>query len=73
MSEKELKEAIEAINLHAMWMAGRAHEMTSSDQLKELGLWGGTNREERGERLLVYINIIEKEVTAIIRKSEDKT
>ena len=50
MREKELKEAIEAINLHAMWMAGRAREMTSSDQTKEVALWGGTNREDRGER-----------------------
>ena len=56
--KKEVEEALEAINIHAMWMAGRPHEMTQEDQIKEVMLWGGTNREERGERLLDYINTI---------------
>ncbi|MCK4526150.1 hypothetical protein KAW18_02165 [candidate division WOR-3 bacterium] len=62
----KLKEAIEAICMHAMWMAGRAHEMTQEDQTKEVVLWGGTNREERGERLLAYINIINDELGEVV-------
>ena len=61
----KLKEAIEAINIHAMWMAGRAHEMTQEDQTKEVALWGGTDREERDERLLGYINIINIELEEV--------
>lgn len=63
----KLKEALEAINIHAMWMAGRAHEMTQEDQAKEVVLWGGTNREERGERLLGYINIINNELEEVLK------
>lgn len=62
----KLKEAIEAINIHAMWMAGRAHEMTQEDQTKEVILWGGTDREDRGERLLAYINIINDELGEVV-------
>ena len=58
----KLKEAIEAIYIHAMWMAGRSHEMTQEEQTKEVVLWGGTDREDRGERLLAYINIINDEL-----------
>lgn len=58
----KIKEAIEAIKLHAMWMAGRANELTETEKTKEIVLWGGTDRNERGERLLEYINTIEKEV-----------
>ena len=62
----KLKEAIEAINIHAMWMAGRAHEMTQEEQTKEVVLWGGTDREERGERLLAYINVINDELGEVV-------
>ena len=56
--KKEVEEAIKAISLHAMWMAGRSHELTSDERTKEIVLWGGTNRDERGERLLNHINTI---------------
>ncbi|MCK4528795.1 hypothetical protein KAW18_15615 [candidate division WOR-3 bacterium] len=55
--KNEVEEAIEAIRLQAMWMAGRAHELTQDERMKEAILWGG-NREERGERLLRHISII---------------
>ena len=63
----KLKEAIEAICIHAMWMAGRAYEMTQEDQTKEVILWGGTDREERGERLLGYINVINDELEEVLK------
>lgn len=47
-------------------MAGRAHEMTQEDQTKEVILWGGTDREDRGERLLAYINIINDELGEVV-------
>jgi len=58
--KREVEEAIEAIHLHAMRMAGRAHELTSDERMREIVLWGGTDRDERGERLLQYIKTIKE-------------
>ena len=61
----EVEEAIEAIRLHAMWMAGRSDEMTWDDKTKEIKLWGGTDGDERGERLLHYLNVITGDIDKV--------
>ena len=68
----KLKEAIEAICIHAMWMAGISHEMTQEEQTKEVVFWCGTDREDRGERLLAYINVINDELEGVKMEEESK-
>ena len=63
--KNEVEEAIEAIRLHAMWMAGRSHELTPDEKSKEIVLWGGTDRDERGERLLHYLDVITDDIDKV--------
>ena len=69
--EKDAKEAMEAIRLHALWMSGRMDELTLDDRAKEITLWGGTNGVGRGERLLDYMNTINEELEQLQKTNDE--